>query len=203
MRDAALIFLSALVALLITEFYERVVKRPSFFVQTGDKADGPSHRFLHINVTNVERTGLRKFLRSNSAAELLKVRITFIDPVSGADICDFTGRWSSKAEPLDDIDFSTGTGKYSPFLAKDAETEALLPGETSPLTVALKSNKEHAFYGFNNGSYIYGWKDPKLEVELNSVIVKFELFTTKFKKQSKFAISNPSDKIQSFKIQKL
>jgi hypothetical protein len=203
MRDALLIFASAVVALFITEFYERVAKRPTFQIKVGDIANGPSYRFLHVEVNNVERNGFRKFLRSNNAAELLKARITFIDPTTEVEICSFTGRWSSKAEPLENIDMLRGTGKYSPHLAKDAETEALLPGDASPLTIALKHDGDKSFYGFNNGSYLYGaWKDPKLEVDFKTVVVKFELFTTKYKKQAKFAISNPSKSTENFKIYK-
>lgn len=203
MRDAILIFLSAFIALLLTEFYDRVIKRPSFLISVGDIAEGSSHRFLHINVTNVERRGLKRLLRSNSAAELLKARVTFIDPATGASICEFTGRWSSKAEPLEDINPINGTGKFSPFLAKEAETEALLPGETSPLTIAIKFNDEDEFYGFNNWSYTNNWKDPQLKVELPSVYILFELYTTRFKKQVRLVINNPSDQTKSFKIKDL
>lgn len=195
--------IGALLGLLITEHYERIWKRPTFKINVGDISDGKTHRFLHINVTNVERKGIRKLLRSNNSSELVKARIVFYDPLTRSELCNFIGRWSSKAEPLDDVDYSSGTGKPNFAMAQEAEHEIILPGETKPLTVSVKFNGNSSFYGFNNWSYFKEWKDPQLEIDLKSVVVKFELYTTKFKRVAYFALNNPSDNCNNFNLSPL
>jgi hypothetical protein len=201
MSAILLLILGAILGIVFTVIYSRY-SRPTIIVTIGEKADGETHRFVHLDVSNKLRKGAVRFIRGNTVAEYVKVRVNMLDPTTNSIVFDYIARWSSKAEPVESITGNHGT--FNPALAIEAEREILLPGEKKSLTIALKYDAKDQFSGFNNWSYQFPeWENPEWTVNLKTALLKVEVFTDGNKLVKKFALQNPSRSKLNFKLSEI
>lgn len=183
---------------ILTVFYDRLVAQPNIVISKGNASDGNEYRFLHVEVENKLRRGIPRIFKGNRAAQYVKVYIRILEPITESEICKYVGRWSSKAEPLDLVDGTSGV--YNHSKAIEADSEILLPGESKNITVAIKKQGNSYFHGFNNESYMYNWEKPEYCIDQKVAFLEVLAYTDKGTRRARFTIQNPSKNVKTFKV---
>lgn len=193
------LIIGSLGSLLAAGIYERL-KSPSLHISVGERSDGDragrKWRFLQVFVRNKKR--IFPLLPTRNTAYSCRAWIQFLDE-KGTEILKLDGRWSSVKEPLVVVPISGAVGTI-PDLSSIyiPPREDIPPGETVQLAVGVKFEGEEEFYGFNNISYLFDWKNPDSKVNLNLAKVVVNITSGENVWKKKFKVENPNSKRDNF-----
>ena len=182
-----------------TVIFVEKLKQPNLIFEVGNNVDDVNNkrRFIHIKIKNKDRNIKWIPLATNiasSARVILKI-----------DRNIFTGRWTSKGEPL-----VYGSGgipiSVNPNEILVVPREDICPSnddsEAVEVAIGLKYENETNFYGFNNESYLYQpmLKNTKLSFGSGNHAGEIIVITMGKKYSHKFIVHNPSVKTSNFSL---
>lgn len=175
--------------------------KPNIKIQLGDdayllKGTAKEVKFLHVRVSNLKRMALLRFLIGNATASQARAWVSFIDPLTMSEIFTIYGRWTSTREPID-----YGNNKVDLGLALVVSRENIPAGESSEISVAMKSSGETEAFAFNNESYLHGWKKPDFILDEKRYIIAIKVMSGGYEWTEKFSLLNLDSKTSRFKLQ--
>ncbi len=182
-------------------FVERL-KEPRLVFEVGTEDDDPinKRKFIHIRIKNLNK----KFKYSpigTSIASSAKALVKIEDK-------QFTGRWTSKGEPL-----IYGPGN-TPIAVNPNEIlvtprEDICPAplgddsEAVQVAIGMKYENENGFCGFNNESYLYQphLKNNKYQFGVGKFNGEIIIYTLGKKYSRRFKVHNPSTHRNDFRLE--
>lgn len=163
-----------------------------------DQASDGSLKFVHINVINLDNPSWF-FIFRRRTAEYCKVRLTILS-TDGDTLCNFSGRWSSKGEPITPdkkVDISRFPEGMITSISPSKDVGELQEGK---MGVAVKFNNENPCYGFNDWSYAYNFKHPQFVLQRGKYKVRVEVAVSSQRIYREFLLNNQSSDIKDFKL---
>ena len=138
---------------------------------------------------------LKKFFFGNPSLNNTRAWVIFKDFTANVEILKLNGRWASTKEP---VDYVSGQPLIAEILIPSRDN--VPPGEENTISIAIKESDEDSFFGFNNDSYLHGWKYLDYELKEDKYWLEVRLLADGNEYMGKFLLLNPSSSLRNFKI---
>ncbi len=154
-----------------------------------DKLKRPAAKWLKIKVKNDNLSGPLSWIYDRDPALLCRASVTF-NHLDGHSVFGRTlsARWDNTPEPQPLIGHTDqGDVAIMPYVH---ETYDIPPGEYTTIALVYRAKGEAECYGWNNESYLYGFKHPEWKLEKGRYIAEVSIRTRGRTFVSRFMIFN-------------
>lgn len=190
-------FLTSIAAVLVALWIERL-RQPSLQLTVGDDANhdevykhaiGGRWKFFRVRVSNKEFPSPFKWI-PRYPAQGCTAQITFTKIESDKRQFQMLGRWASTLELATLPPELVATKVFYP------DTVSISPNESELLDIIAKSEKDKHAFGWNNESYLFQWRPPRLLLDVGNYKVDVVVLTQNGVRFSKTFACQIAEKIE-------
>ncbi len=173
---------AGIVGILVVLWLERQ-RRPSLSMKVGepggigegDPLGRPQTKWPHIQIHNRNVPRWLSWVYRGEPALACRAWITF-HHFDGHRIFDreMNVRWSETPEPTTEVINTTDKGQVVRLVGMQDTTD-IQPGEYVNVDVVVKFKDESDCFGWNNESYLHGWRHPAWKLEKGRYIAKIRV----------------------------
>lgn len=198
LKDFLLILFGAILGWLLQRLTD-ILTAPKFKIDIGtspvfqNSTTKDSYKFINVKAKNVKR-GIFSFFISSNTATNSRVWLSFLDPVTNAELLKINGRWTTTKEP---VDYHGGVNIGDALIVS---RETIPPDESTEISVAVKKQGTDECYAFNNESYLYSWQKPDFQLDQKRYIVQIKIAAEGKEWTKNLVLLNLGKSLKNFKL---